>query len=70
MRRWTKDIDPTTIPDKVLYAEAGRRANKLRVTHAAGPGRPALEDRCPCGIMTRDRAEKRNHNCQAPLRKS
>lgn len=28
-------------------------------------GRPPLPNRCPCGIMTRDRASKRNHRCQS-----
>jgi len=26
-------------------------------------GRPASEDRCPCGLMTRARAEQRKHKC-------
>lgn len=27
-------------------------------------------DRCPCGIMTRERAELRNHQCTAPVRET
>jgi hypothetical protein len=30
-----------------------------------GGGRPRSADRCPCGAMTRARAAKRNHRCQA-----
>jgi hypothetical protein len=30
-----------------------------------GGGRPRSEDRCPCGAMTKDRAGKRGHRCQA-----
>ena len=26
-------------------------------------GRPAIQDRCKCGAMTRERAKKRNHKC-------
>ena len=26
-------------------------------------GRPRSKDRCPCGEMTRYRAQKRNHQC-------
>jgi hypothetical protein len=32
---------------------------------AQGGGRPRSADRCPCGAMTRARAAKRNHRCQA-----
>ena len=32
---------------------------------AQGGGRPRSADRCPCGIMTKARAAKRNHRCQA-----
>jgi hypothetical protein len=28
-----------------------------------GGGRPKEKDRCPCGLMTRARAEARNHKC-------
>lgn len=28
-------------------------------------GRPFNPNRCPCGKMTKDRAEKRNHKCQS-----
>ena len=31
---------------------------------AQGGGRPRSADRCPCGAMTRERAEKRNHRCE------
>jgi hypothetical protein len=44
---------------KAQRAEFGRWAT------AQGGGRPRSEDRCPCGVMTRARAEKRNHRCQA-----
>jgi hypothetical protein len=27
-------------------------------------GRPKSEDRCPCGVMTRARAERRKHKCE------
>jgi hypothetical protein len=34
-----------------------------------GGGRPPEKDRCPCGEMTRARAEKRRHVCSPmPLR--
>lgn len=44
----------------------GTATAKLRTTFGAGTGRPKSKDRCPCGVMTKDRATKRNHVCSAP----
>jgi hypothetical protein len=62
---WTPDIDPATIPDQVLTSEWGRRRSARGKVHSGGRGR-WIADRCPCGKMTRARAEKRNHKCIAP----
>ncbi len=44
----------------------GQAAQALRKTSGAGPGRPRKVDRCPCGLMTKARAEARRHKCKAP----
>jgi hypothetical protein len=44
---------------KAERSEFGRRAA------TQGGGRPRSTDRCPCGALTRARAAKRNHRCQA-----
>jgi hypothetical protein len=44
---------------KAERAEFGRWAASL------GGGRPRSKDRCPCGAMTKDRATKRGHRCEA-----
>jgi len=50
--------------DKTKHISRVRRAASLaRRTHGAGPGRPRSKDRCPCGAMTRQRAELRHHRC-------
>lgn len=40
----------------------------LRKTKSGGRngGRPLVKERCPCGLMTKARAEKRNHRCPTP----
>jgi hypothetical protein len=41
-----------------------RAASLARKTFSGGAdGRPKIADRCPCGSMTRARAEKRRHRC-------
>jgi hypothetical protein len=40
-----------------------RAASLARKTYGAGSGRPKIADRCPCGAMSRTRAEKRRHRC-------
>ena len=67
--RWRDDIDPTTIPDGVLYAEVGRRRGAKRRTNGAGPGRPATIRRCECGgefTLTK----YRRHRCEKKLKNS
>lgn len=48
-------------------SEKRSRASLSRKTHSGGrvpgPGRPRKPDRCPCGLMTRKRAEARGHRC-------
>lgn len=34
-------------------------------TPHAGPGRPRTKARCACGAMTKERAKKRGHTCEA-----
>lgn len=46
----------------------GRMGAQMRDVYGAGPGRPKLEDRCPCGVMTTDRAAKRGHKCERGAR--
>ena len=65
LKHWTPDIDPATIPGQVLLSEWGRRRSARRKVHSGERGR-WIADRCPCGKMTRARAEKRNHKCIAP----
>jgi hypothetical protein len=67
MANYKHTWDISTIPDEILIPEAGRRLNAKRKTRAGGHngGRRFSEDRCPCGKMTRQRAEKRNHQCAA-----
>jgi len=65
---WRESFDMTTIPDEVFFSELGRRRSNMRQTFGHGNGRPLVEDRCPCGLMTRTRAEKRKHKCVAPKR--
>ena len=40
----------------------GSYRGSLQTPHA-GPGRTPSQDRCPCGRMTKNRAEKRKHKC-------
>lgn len=39
----------------------------LRKTKSGGRngGRPFAKERCPCGLMTKARADKRNHRCDS-----
>ncbi len=36
MRRWSEDIDPTTIPDEVIASEHGRRNALKRHSYTGG----------------------------------
>ncbi len=45
---------------------AGEQRRMIRVlgkVNLSAGGRKPLADRCPCGIMSADRAAKRNHKC-------
>ena len=53
--------------DKVPKKERRRIMSELARRPRSRPGRPKDPDRCPCGRMTRARAEKRNHRCVNPL---
>lgn len=81
MKSWTDGIDPRTIPDEVITAEAKRRTklrrvlmsqtmsrwSKSRTEEQRKGGRPRKNvKRCPCGEMTLKRAEARAHKCEAP----
>jgi hypothetical protein len=46
----------------------GQYTSAKVVNHVAGPGRPRSAKRCPCGAMTRERAQKRKHVCSPPSR--
>ena len=70
LREWNDKIDITTIPDEAFWREAGRRNQLKRVNRTPGTGRPRSEDRCPCGMFTRARAEQRNHVCTAPVKRT
>ena len=52
-KRWQK----TTAAERTAFA-------KFVASH--GAGRPRSTDRCPCGLLTRATARKRNHRCSAP----
>ena len=42
--------------------EVARMLASFRKTNRGG--RPRSKDRCPCGLMTRARAENRGHKCE------
>ncbi len=46
-----------------LTSEQARILSAQRKRCAAGPGRPRVLPRCPCGAMSRRRAKKRGHRC-------
>lgn len=46
-------------------AVSRRKTKAVRANGKLG-GRPRKTDRCPCGDMPRERAEKRGHRCVAP----
>jgi hypothetical protein len=50
---------------KPIGAERARELAGMRRTFGRGKGRPPSQDRCPCRAMTRERAEKRRHKCEA-----
>lgn len=73
-----EDTTGITVPgihcdQPLTYAQVkslwGKATAAMRDTYGAGPGRPKSTDRCPCGLMTRERAEKRKHVCVAPKRR-
>ena len=67
MRKWTPDIDPTTIPDEVLKAERARRNSAKRTAYGAGSGRPSVMRPCPkCGTEY-SAVEMRKHRCGKTL---
>lgn len=53
------------IPEADLLRIAGAALSAKRKTRAGGRngGAPRSADRCPCGAMTKRRAEQRNHRC-------
>ncbi len=53
-----------TLTDQEVRSIWASRNRALRTPTHAG-GRPKSPDRCPCGAMTRERAEKRGHRCAA-----
>ena len=63
MRRWSKTVDPTTIPNAVLKREWARRNSLKRKRFGAGSGRPKILRRCSaCGAEMGSR-EFRRHRC-------
>ncbi len=62
LRAWSDNIDPATIPDEVLKRERARRNAALRTAEQLG-GRPASQERCPCGQNALTRAQARNFDC-------
>jgi hypothetical protein len=63
MRKWTDEIDPGTIPDRVLKSEWARRNSLKRRRFGAGTGRPKVMQRCSrCGAEMGSR-EFRAHRC-------
>jgi hypothetical protein len=44
----------------------GKATSSRRQHFGAGPGRPKLAERCPCGAMTKTRAKARGHKCEPP----
>ena len=49
-----------------LTTGQARELAAMRKIHSGGAaGRPRSTQRCPCGVMTRARANKRRHVCYA-----
>jgi hypothetical protein len=56
---------PPGIPGKPIGTKRARELASLRMTYAAGPGRPrSKKRRCPCGLMTLKLARIRCHHCE------
>ncbi len=69
MKRWTKDIDPATIPDEVLKAERARRNARKRASYSGGkywkqhnPDTP----RCRCRDCMRQRSLTSSNSRRRP----
>jgi hypothetical protein len=58
---------PGALLAKIRWATTGTTEAHSDAARANGikGGRPKVQDRCPCGAMTKDRAAKRNHVCEA-----
>lgn len=52
------------LPEEEILRLAGAIQSARRKTRAPGTGRPRTMERCPCGAMTKRRAEQRKHRCQ------
>lgn len=57
--------NPASPIGKPIGRERALELRALRKTHGKSTGRRRSKDRCPCGVMTRQRAEKRRHKCVA-----
>jgi len=53
-----------TASDAALKSAWAARCSSMVKKRSGGP--KFSTDRCPCGLMTRDRAAKRKHKCEAP----
>lgn len=59
-KRWEQRSAELQSVSKAGWSEENRE-KRMANPH----GRPFNPNRCPCGKMTKDRAEKRNHKCQS-----
>lgn len=58
-------------PGRPIGTKRARELAHLRMTYAAGPGRPRSgKPRCPCGLMTKKLAKIRCHHCEAPAKEA
>lgn len=73
----SRGVEPENVAVAALYCDGslnydelktlwGRATSGRRKTHGAGTGRPRSTERCPCGVMTKKRAELRGHKCKRP----
>lgn len=67
---WEAPLDCAGTLSTETLSEKRRRASLSRKTFSGGSGGsrpgaggPRSTDRCPCGVMTRARAEARRHKC-------
>ena len=64
-KRWAKTTQAERSAALQEISRAGWDDPVIRAKRLENAGRPMSDDRCPCGVMTRERAKKRNHKCKS-----